>query len=179
MKRLLSCSAAIDRLTETIGRAASWLTLALVLIGAFNAVARYLGRFTGISLSSNALLELQWYVFTVLFLLGGAYGLRHNAHVRVDILFERLSPRVKMMINCAGHILFLIPFAVLVLVVSWTPVAESWRIAEASPDPGGLPRYPLKTLVPVAFLLLIAQAISEIIKEIAGREILEPRPHAE
>lgn len=161
----LRVSAAIDRMTGVIGRAAAWLALAMVLIGAFNAVARYLGRYIGVNLSSNVYLELQWYLFSMLFLLGGAWVLRENAHVRVDVLYSRVSTRAQSLINILGTLLLLVPFSAFVLWVSTPVVRNSWIIREGSPDPGGLPRYPLKALILVCFALLLLQAVSELIKE--------------
>jgi TRAP-type mannitol/chloroaromatic compound transport system permease small subunit len=163
---MLRVARAIDGLNGVIGRSASWLALVMVLVGAFNAVARYLGRFLGVHLSSNAYIELQWYLFSVLFLLGAAYVLREDAHVRVDVLYGRLPERARGAINIAGTLLLLIPFAAFVLWVSAPVVRASWRVREMSPDPGGLPRYPLKALILVCFALLLLQAVSELIKEV-------------
>jgi TRAP-type mannitol/chloroaromatic compound transport system permease small subunit len=163
---------AIDALTGVIGRAASWLVLAMVLIGAFNAVARYLGRYLGIHLSSNTWLELQWYLFSLVFLLGGAYVLREDRHVRVDVLYSRVSGRVQRIINIAGTIVLLVPFSTFVLWVSWPIVRSSWRVRELSPDPGGLPRYPLKAMILVCFALLLLQAAAILIREV--RRLRQP-----
>ena len=157
-------SAAIDRLNDRIGSAIQWLALVMVVVGAFNAIARYTGRFTGASLSSNAYLELQWYLFSLIFLMGAAYGLNHDYHVRVDVLYARLGRRARAWIDLIGSALFLAPFAFVMLWVSWRPVANSWAILEISPDPGGLPRYPIKTVILVSFFLLFLQAISQIVK---------------
>ncbi len=167
MEPWLKISRALDRLTEWIGLGVGWLTLAMVLIGAYNAVVRYLGRFFGWNLSSNAYLELQWYFFSLVFLLGAAYTLRRGAHVRVDVFYGRLSERGKAWINLLGTALFLLPFCGFCLWVSWPSVRNSWSIGEVSPDPGGLPRYPIKAAILVAFVLLIVQGISEIIKQVA------------
>lgn len=167
MAKWLRCARAIDRLTGWIGHAAAWLTLAMVLIGAFNAVARYAGRDLGVSLSSNALIELQWYLFSAVFLLGAAYTLRDDAHVRVDVLFARLSDRAQAWINILGTLLLLLPFCLFSLWVSFPAVRNSWRIREGSPDPGGLARWPLKTLILACFALLLLQGIAELIKQIA------------
>jgi TRAP-type mannitol/chloroaromatic compound transport system permease small subunit len=174
---LLRVSAALDRLNHGIGRAASWLVLLMVLLGAFNAIARYLGRFVGMQLSSNAYLELQWYMFSLIFLLGAAYTLRHDAHVRVDVLFARLSARGRAWVNLLGTALLLMPFCVFMLVVTWPPVRNSWRIHEGSPDPGGLPRYPLKALILVCFTLLLLQGIAELIREVAALRGNAPSEH--
>jgi len=163
----LKAAARIDAFSDWVGRTVAWLALLMTLIGAFNAVARYVSRDLGVSLSSNALIELQWYLFSALFLLGGAYALRHGAHVRVDVLYSRLSPRGRAWINLVGAVIFLVPFCLLMIWVSWPAVVNSWSIWEQSPDPGGLPRYPIKTLVPLAFLLLLAQAVAEIVKNAA------------
>jgi TRAP-type mannitol/chloroaromatic compound transport system permease small subunit len=162
----LRVAAAIDRLTGAVGRTAAWLALAMVLIGAFNATARYLGRYLGIHLSSNAWLELQWYLFSVLFLLAAAWVLREDSHVRVDVIYGRVSARTQAVINIAGTLLLLVPFSAFVLWVSNPVVRSSWQIREGSPDPGGLPRYPLKALILVCFALLLLQAVSELIKEV-------------
>lgn len=167
MKRLLQVADGIDGVNERVGRVVYWLTLAMVVVGAFNAIARYLDRYTGLGLSSNMYIELQWYMFSLVFLLAAAYTLKHNAHVRVDVLFARLSRRGRAWINLGGTVLFLLPFCFLIIVVSWPSVLDSWARLEGSPDPGGLPRYPIKTVVPIAFALLAAQGISILIKQVA------------
>ena len=176
MERLLGLSAAIDRINDTIGRFVRWLTLAMVVIASANAVFRYLGRFIGVDLSSNTYLEAQWYLFSLVFLLAASYTLRHGAHVRVDVLYGKLSKTGQAWINLAGGVLFLIPFCVLMIWASWTWVGNSWEVMEMSPDPGGLPRYPLKTVIPITFGLLILQGISEIIKAIATIRGTEDSP---
>lgn len=167
MGTLLDLARRIDALNRGLGRAAGWLAFAMVLVGAFNAIARFAGRYIGYDLSSNAYIELQWYLFSVVFLLGAPYALRVGAHVRVDLIYGRLSARGKAWIDLCGGLLFLIPFCVFGLWFSWPSVRESWSVREVSPDPGGLARYPIKTLVPVAFALLGLQGFSETIKRIA------------
>ncbi len=167
MQRWLRLAHGIDRFSERTGRLLYWLSLAMVVIGAFNAVARYLDRYTGLGLSSNMYIELQWYLFSLLFLLGAAYTLKHNAHVRVDVLYSRLSPKGKAWVDLGGTVLFLMPFCVLMLWVSWPMVANSWAVREVSPDPGGLPRYPIKAVIPLAFVLLMIQGLSMLIKQVA------------
>ncbi len=157
-------SAAIDRLNDRIGSAIQWLALVMVVIGAFNAIARYTDQYTGMSLSSNAYLDLQWYLFSLIFLMGSAYGLNHDYHVRVDVMYARLGRRGRAWIDLIGSVLFLVPFAGVMLWVSWGPVVRSWAILETSSDPGGLPRYPIKTVILVSFFLLLLQAISQIVK---------------
>jgi TRAP-type mannitol/chloroaromatic compound transport system permease small subunit len=151
-----------------MGRLAGWLALVMVLVGAFNAVARYLGRYIGLSLSSNAYIELQWYLFSMVFLLGGAYTLLQNGHVRVDVLYSRLSRPARALVDLVGTAILLIPFAVVVLWLSWPSVRNSWVVLERSPDPGGLPRYPIRTMILVGFVLLLAQGISQLLKLTAG-----------
>lgn len=182
MQRLLRISGWIDRANDAIGRVIYWLALVMVLVAAFNSIVRYGGRFVGIDWSSNAYLELQWYLFSVVFLLGAAYTLRHDGHVRVDVIFARLSPKGKAWIDLGGTVLFLIPFCVLMIWVSLPSVKESWAVMEVSPDPGGLPRYPIKTLIPVAFVLLMLQAFSMVVRNVAiirGIQVDTDPPHQE
>lgn len=156
---------AVDRLTGVLGRFVSWFVLAMVAIGAYNALVRYLGRFTGTSLSSNLYLELQWYLFSLIFLLGAGYALKENAHVRVDVLYGRVGRRTRAWIDAAGAVLMLLPFCAFMLWVSWPSVHNSWTIREVSPDPGGLPRYPLKAVILVCFVLLLAQGLAQLAKD--------------
>jgi TRAP-type mannitol/chloroaromatic compound transport system permease small subunit len=166
MSVLRRLASVIDRVNEWLGRGVYWLTLAMVLIGAYNAVARYLDRFTGWGLSSNTYIELQWYLFSLVFLLGAAYTLKHDSHVRVDVLYGRLSARNKAWVNLLGVVLFLFPFCLLMLIMSWSSVQNSWSVMEMSPDPGGLPRYPIKTVIPIAFILLMFQGVSMLVAQI-------------
>lgn len=166
MTLLRRLSSGVDALNDRIGAAIRWLALVMVLLGAYNAVARYLTRHTGLSLASNAFTEAQWYLFSLIFLLGAAYGLRHDVHVRVDVLFERLTPRARAWVDLAGTVLFLLPFCVLMLWVSWPAVRNSWMIRETSPDPGGLARYPIKAAILVGFLLLLLQGLSQLVKQV-------------
>ncbi len=155
----------VDALNEWTGRAVSWLVLAMVLIGAYNALARYAGRWIGVNLSSNAYLEMQWYLFSLVFLLGAAYALKGDDHVRVDVLYTRLSERTKLWVDLVGTIVLLVPFAVFCIWASLPTVLNSWSIWEASPDPGGLPRYPIKAMILVAFGLLLLQGLAEIVRK--------------
>ena len=163
MQRLLRLACGIDRFSEWTGRLVYWLVLVTVLIGAYNAIVRYVAP----EWSSNTYLELQWYLFSIVFLLGAAYTLKHDAHVRVDVLYGRLSRKGQAWVNVLGTLLFLLPFCALMLWTSWPAVVNSWAVREMSPDPGGLPRYPIKAVLLVAFVLLAAQGISMLIKEIA------------
>ncbi len=168
MRGWLRLSESIDRLSLWLGRFVAWLALLMIAIGAYNAVVRYLGRFLGFNLSSNAYLELQQYLFSALFLLSAAAALAKDEHVRVDVLYGRLARRTRAWIDLAGTLVFLIPFSAFVIYLSWPAVSNSWAILEVSPDPGGLPRYPLKSLVPLAFALLIFQGVAQAIKYVAA-----------
>ena len=168
----------IESLNEKLGRGVFWCLLAMVLIGTLNTGARKIDQYLqqgserselaepGITLSSNAYLETQWYLFSLVFLLGAPYALRHNAHVRVDVLYDRLRPRTRAWINLIGHALLLLPFALVMVERSLDSVWESIRSGEMSNDPGGLPRYIIKPFVPLAFTLLSFQAIVEITKQL-------------
>ena len=164
MGKLLQIARIIDLVNEWIGRLTYWLVLFMVLVGVWNVIGRYLGKFAGINLTSNALIEIQWYLFDLVFLLGAAYALKYNEHVRVDIFFKGWSRRRQALANFLGSILLLIPFSCLVIYYSWGSILNSWKIREISPDPGGLPRYPIKSVIIIGFILLIFQGISEAIK---------------
>ncbi|WP_026087398.1 TRAP transporter small permease subunit [Chlorogloeopsis fritschii PCC 9212] len=167
MERLLKLSRIIDACNECIGRYTSWLVLVMVTLGVWNVVGRWLGRFSGSNLTSNAYIEAQWYIFDLVFLLGAAYALKHNEHVRVDIFYSNWQRKRKALADLVGTVFFLIPFCIMVIIFSWDAIIASWRIWEASPDPGGLPRYPIKAMIIVGFVLLIFQGISEAIKNLA------------
>jgi|TARA_B110000261_G_scaffold46706_2_gene54780 TRAP-type mannitol/chloroaromatic compound transport system permease small subunit len=152
----------IDILNETIGRAASWLVLAMVLLICYDVTMRY-----SFHQGSVALQELEWHLFALIFLLGSAYTLKHNNHVRVDILYQSqyLSNKHRALINIFGILLFLIPFCVLILITTWPFVENAYYYLEGSPDPGGLPyRYLLKGSILVAFTLLILQGVAELLR---------------
>ncbi|MFQ5709646.1 MAG: TRAP transporter small permease subunit [bacterium] len=156
MAALRAFAKVVDGLNEKIGSLISWLTTLLVLVVCYDVFTRYLLR-----QSSVAVQELEWHIFAVLFLLGAAFTLKHDRHVRVDVLYTRLSPRGKAWVNFFGSLVFLIPFAILVLWTSKTFVVNSFRIGETSPDPGGLAaRYLLKACIPFAFLLVLLQGLS-------------------
>ncbi|MEX2466211.1 MAG: TRAP transporter small permease subunit [Gemmatimonadota bacterium] len=163
---LRKLSAAIDGLNDMIGVTIRWLTLIMVLIGATGAVLRYYSRGLGLSMNLTPFVELQWYAFSVIFLLGAAYGLNKDVHVRVDVMFSRYSDKTRAMIDLVGTALFLAPFCILMLYVSFPAVSSSWSVREMSPDPGGLPRYHIKALILVSFGLLLMQAVSHIIKQV-------------
>lgn len=167
MRRLLTFSHAIDRLSSAIGGALSWVTLALIALGVINVIGRYLGAQLGMQLSSNALLEAQTQAFDLIFLLGAAYLLKRDGHIRVDILHSRLPPRVRAWVDVVGTVLLLAPFCALVIWFSLEYVGRAWSRLEMSPNPGGLPLYPIKTLIPLALGLLVLQGVSELIKRLA------------
>lgn len=167
MEKLLRLSRIIDALNDRIGRFTYWLVPLMVLIGVWNVVGRFVGRAIGQNLSSNAYIESQWYIFDLVFLLGAAYTLKHDEHVRVDIFYSNWSPKRKALANAIGTLLFLIPFCIIIIFFSWDTILASWAIRENSPDPGGLPRYPIKFMIIVSCVLLILQGISEAIKNFA------------
>lgn len=156
---LLRISGAIDALSERVGHLVYWAVLAAVVVSAGNAVVRY-----ALDTSSNAWLELQWYLFSAVFLLAAGYTLKHNEHVRIDVVHSHLSPRARAWIDLLGGLLFLLPMALVIMVLSWPVLVESYVRHEYSSDTGGLLRWPVKLLIPVGFLLLVLQGLSEIIK---------------
>ena len=167
MRGLLAVSRGIDRLSCLVGHTTAWLSALMIFIGAANAVLRYLSRDLGIHMGGNAALEAQWYLFSLMFLLGAAWTLEQDAHVRVDVLYGRLGPRSRTIIDLLGALLFLLPFCVFALTVSGPTVWNSWEVRELSQDPGGLPRYPIKAAILVGFGVLGLQGISEAIKCVA------------
>jgi TRAP-type mannitol/chloroaromatic compound transport system permease small subunit len=161
MQFFLSLSKWIDALNERIGLFVSWALLAAVLICAGNALVRYL-----LNTSSNAWLEIQWYLFGTMFLLASAYTLRRNEHVRIDVVVGRLSKRTQVWIDIFGFVFFLMPAVVLILYFAVPFAFESVRNQEVSSNAGGLIVWPAKVLIPIGFLLLTLQGISELIKRI-------------
>lgn len=162
MTFLLHLSRLIDALNGRVGRAVQWLVLLAVLISAGNATARY-----GLNAGSNAWLEVQWYLFSAIFLLGAGYALREGAHVRIDLVAGRLSRRAQAWIDIFGGLFMLLPACALVLWFGWDAFFLSWQSGEVSTDAGGLARWPVKLLVPAGFALLILQGLSETIKRAA------------
>lgn len=167
MQPLLKLSRGIDRLSGWIGNALSWVALVLVALGVINVVGRYLGAQIGMQLSSNALLEAQTQAFDLMFLLGACYLLRRDGHIRIDILHGRLSWRAQAWIDIVGTLVVLIPFCLLLIWLSLDYAGDAWSRMEVSPNPGGLPLYPIKSVIPLAFGLLLVQGISELIKRCA------------
>jgi TRAP-type mannitol/chloroaromatic compound transport system permease small subunit len=162
MHALLRLARLIDALTERVGRAASWLILLAVLISAGNALARY-----AFNLSSNAWLEVQWYLYAAVFLLCAGYALKHNQHVRIDVVAARCSPRAQAWIEVLGTVFFLLPMAALILWLSWPVFVDSWRSGEVSTNANGLALWPARLLVPAGFALLVLQGLAELIKRVA------------
>lgn len=175
MRILLKCAHVIDAVSEFFGRAATFLVLLTLFVGFGNVVARYLGRFIGQQFSSNRWIETQWYLFSLVFFLMFPYILKHNVNVRVDFLYAKWSPRRQTAVDLAGTLIFLVPFCILGIYVTITPVLfswghlpdGSWGTWELSPDPDGLPRAPIKSMIIVAFVMLLLQAIAQIIKYVA------------
>ncbi|MBW6395781.1 TRAP transporter small permease subunit [Thermus sp. PS18] len=171
MRVLLGISRVIDALNERVGQLVVWLVLLVTLLSAANALMRYIFHY-----SSNAYLEAQWYLFSLIFLWGAGWTLKHGGHVRVDVLYARLSHKAQLWIDFLGTLVFLLPMVALILWLSWPIVTESVHIREMSPDAGGLPRWPIKVAMVIGFVLLGLQGISELIKRglaLAGKLQLE------
>ncbi len=186
MQTWLTLSDAIDRFNRGISRAAVWLVLLAALLSAFNAGFRYFiegmvkltdkGRsypwlqslLNWYSNNSNSFLEAQWYMFGGMVLLGAAYTLKMNEHVRVDLFYGWVSERTRTWIDLFGTIFCLMPMCVLLIYFTWPWFLDSWRMNEASSNAGGLPRWPIKLLLPVGFVLVLIQGVSEAIKCVAA-----------
>src|SRR5687768_1467321 len=160
---LIRISRLIDALNDRLGVLANWLVLAAALISAGNAMSRY-----AFDLSSNAWLEVQWYLFAAMVMFGASYTLKVNEHVRVDILYTHLSERGKEWLDLVGTAVFLVPSMLVIAYYSWPFFMQSWEVQEISGNAGGLIRWPVKILVPVGFTLVAIQGISEIIKRAAA-----------
>lgn len=173
MNFLLKLSGGIDTLNEQVGKATTWLVLIVALLSAANAVVRYAFNY-----SSNAFLEIQWYLFAAIFLLCAGYTLKNNEHVRIDVITGRFSPKVQAWIDILGTLFFLLPMVLLVLWLSIPLVKESFMINEISANAGGLIRWPVKALLPIGFALLALQGISEFIKRVAFLRGLIDDPNA-
>ena len=159
MHALIMLSRAIDFVNARLGRVANWMILIACLISAANAMIRY-----AFDISSNAWLEVQWYLFAGVVMLGASYTLQRNEHVRVDILYMHLSERGKEWLDFIGTAVFLIPSCLIIAWLSWPFFYESWHIQEMSTNAGGLLRWPVKILIPVGFVLVALQGLSEMIK---------------
>lgn len=177
MQSLLALSRAIDWLSERTGRFLLWAVLVLTLISAGNTLMRY-----GFNYSSNAYLEVQWYLYSLVFLGAAAYTLKHNAHVRIDLIAGLLSRRAQAWIDVFGFVVMMFPPCILIAWYGWEFFMDAWSSDEISGDAGGLVRWPVKLIIPVAFALLLLQGVSELIKRIGflrGALAQEAEHHAE
>jgi len=171
LKLCLRLSRAIDTLNEYVGRFTYWLILAAVLISTGNAIVRY-----AFNRSSNAWLEIQWYLFSFVFLFCAGYTLLHNQHVRIDILTGHLSGRAKAWIDIFGSIFFLLPMAIAIMWLSWPVFMDAYRSGEVSTNAGGLLVWPGRLMLPAGFVLLVLQGLSELIKRVAFLYGMIPDP---
>jgi TRAP-type mannitol/chloroaromatic compound transport system permease small subunit len=158
----LAACRAVDALNERIGRICDWLVLLSCVVSAGNAMVRY-----AYDISSNAWLELQWYMFAVIVMFGAAYTLKRNEHVRVDLIYMQLGRRGQLWLDILGTLIFLLPTCIILAWLSWPFFAQSFAVHETSPNAGGLLRWPIKLVLPVGFALLAVQGLSELIKRIA------------
>ncbi|WP_301101914.1 TRAP transporter small permease subunit [Propionivibrio sp.] len=173
MNALLKLSRRIDALTEGVGKLALWLVLIVVLISTGNAVMRYT-----IDYSSNAFLEIQWYLFGMIFLSCSGYTLLRNEHVRIDLISDRLSKRGQIWIDIFGILFFLMPMAIVIMTLSWPVFVHALQSNEMSNSAGGLIVWPARLMIPAGFFLLILQACSELIKRVGFLKGLCPDPTA-
>ena len=150
MQGMLKFCGVIDGLNERVGRAAIWMVLIVVAISAGNALFRF-----AFNMSSNGLLEIQWYLFSAIFMFCSGYVLKRNEHIRIDVIAGRLSPRAQNWIDVFGFLVFLLPMAIMVAYLSWPVFMNAWNSGEMSPNPGGLIRWPVRLLMPIGFGLLI------------------------
>jgi TRAP-type mannitol/chloroaromatic compound transport system permease small subunit len=171
MDPLLAASRQIDRFNETIGKSMRWLVLAAVLISSGNAIVR-----KAFSIGSNSLLEIQWYLFAAVFMLGGGYAFLRNVHVRIDFVSSKLSKRTNTIIDILGIIIFLIPLCLILIHLSWPLFVSALTSGEMSSNAGGLIRWPVMMLIPLGFGLLLLQAFSELTKRFAYLKGLIPEP---
>ena len=171
MNALLPLSGLIDRINNRIGQLIRWLVLAAVLISATNAIVR-----KAFNISSNAFLEVQWYLFAGVFMLGAGYAFLRNVHVRIDFISSKLSKRTNAIIDSLGIVIFLIPLCLILITLSWPFFVNAWNSGEMSQNAGGLIRWPAYLLIPVGFSILLAQGISELIKRIAFLQGAIPEP---
>jgi TRAP-type mannitol/chloroaromatic compound transport system permease small subunit len=163
VERLLQASRVIDAVNDKFGVLANYLVLVSCVVSAGNAMSRHF-----LSESSNAWLEVQWYMFAAMVLFGAPYTLKVNEHVRVDLIYSAVSERGRIWIDILGGVLFLLPICVILVYFTWPFFVDSWRIQEGSSNAGGLIRWPVKLLLPVGFTLMALQGVSEIIKRIAA-----------
>ena len=171
MTPLLSLSRLIDFISTWVGKLTMWLILATTLISSGNAIVR-----KAFDVSSNGLLEIQWYLFAAVFMLGAGYGFLKNSHVRIDFISTRLSDRTRNWIDVFGILFVLFPFCFLLITLSWPPFLGAYQNGEMSQNAGGLIRWPVYLLVPAGFALLMMQGVSELIKRVAYLRGLIPDP---
>lgn len=173
MRVLLAVSRGIDAATRQLGQWVAWLVVVAAVISAGNALIRKL-----FDTSSNAWLEMQWWLFAAVFLLAAPWTLALNEHIRIDIVSQRFSPRLRNIIEVIGHVFFLMPMAAIVVWTSWPFFVSSYLQNEQSSNYGGLPQWPAKLLIPLAFAILFIQAVSELIKRVAimRGDLSEPEP---
>jgi TRAP-type mannitol/chloroaromatic compound transport system permease small subunit len=162
---LLKTSRVIDAINDRFGSVATWLVLIACLISTGNAITRHF-----LNASSNAWLEVQWYMFAAMVLLGAPYTLKMNEHVRVDLVYGMVSERTRIWIDIVGGLLFLLPICIILTYFTWPWFVDSWKLNEASSNAGGLLRWPVKLMLPVGFFLMALQGVSEIIKRVAALE---------
>jgi TRAP-type mannitol/chloroaromatic compound transport system permease small subunit len=174
LKALLKLSALIDAANELIGKLVMWLILAAVVISSGNAIMR-----KAFDIGSNAYLEIQWYLFSAVFMLGSGYVFLRNAHVRIDFVSGKLSKRTNALIDAAGLVVFVIPLCLILINLSWPVFQRSWVSGEMSQNAGGLIRWPVQLLIPLGFAILLMQSLSELIKRIAFVKGLIPEPFSE
>ena len=163
MRPLLSLSNAIDLLNQKLGNICNFLILAACVVSAANAMIRY-----AFGYSSNAWLELQWYMFAVVIMFGASYTFKRNEHVRVEILYLMLSERGQLWLDMIGTLFFLIPACLLLAYLSWPFFHQAYAVGEISSNAGGLIRWPIKFVIPAGFVLLALQGVSEVIKRMAA-----------
>ncbi len=175
MKQWLVLANQLDKINHFSALIGRWAVLLMLGLGFWNVLGRYLGVAIGTNLSSNALIEGQWYLFDVVFLVGLGWTLQRQGHVRVDVLQGRWSTKRKILIELIGAIFLLLPFALGVMAISIEPAIQSWKINEASPDAYGLPRYWIKSLIPIGFLLLSLQGTSDVIRNVIRLKSAAPK----
>jgi TRAP-type mannitol/chloroaromatic compound transport system permease small subunit len=171
MKSLIAFARLVDRVNQRVGSLVYWLVLAAVLLSAGNALVRYT-----FNMSSNAWLEIQWYLFSAVFLLAAGYTLLHNQHVRIDIIIGQFPKRTQVWIDVFGTVFFLLPMAILLTYLSWPFFYNSYTSGEMSSNAGGLILWPARVLMPIGFFLLVLQGFSELIKRIAYLRGVGPDP---
>jgi TRAP-type mannitol/chloroaromatic compound transport system permease small subunit len=171
LNALLKLSSGVDSLGEQIGKVIRWLVLGSVLISAGNAIIR-----KAFNISSNAFLEIQWYLFAGVFLLGAGFAFMRNVHVRIDFISSKLSKRTNTLIDIAGILVFLVPLCVIMVWLSWPLFKQAWLTGEMSQNAGGLIRWPAYILMPLGFGLLLLQALSELVKRVAFLQGLRKEP---